>query len=131
MIPITFHSSTASYGSQNNVRPLVTFEPIIVAGDEDDDDGEVDEVGKNNVSSSVAISDIGGTVIIVARSSGGWVFDLNLTGEGECSTSVLEVIGGTYQYIKGFSGDECRVTFSITHDGVSSEIQVTYNTRPD
>jgi hypothetical protein len=128
MIPITFHSSTASYGIQNNVRPLVIFEPIIVTGDEDEDD---DDVGKNNVSSSVAISDIGGTVIIVARSSGGWVFDLNLTGEGECSTSVLEVIGGTYQYIKGFSGDECRVAFSITHDGVSSEIQVTYNTRPD
>lgn len=128
MIPITFRSSTASYGSQNKVRPLVTFEPIIVTGDEDDDD---DEVGKNNASSSVAISDIGGTVVIFARSSGGWVFDLNLTGEGECSASVLEVIGGTYQYIKGFSGDECRVTFSITHDGVSSEIQVTYNTRPD
>lgn len=107
MIPITFRPSTASYGIHNRVRPLVTF---------------------THNSNSIETF---GTVFVKAHSSGGWVFDLNLTGDGECNSSVLEVTGGSFKYIEGFTGDDCNASFSITHDGKSSEIVVIYNTRPD
>lgn len=116
MIPITFRPSTASYGIHNRVRPLVTF----THNTNSDNDAEIGDKLPSL-----------GTVFVKAHSSGGWVFDLNLTGDGECNSSVLEVTGGSFKYIEGFTGDDCNAFFSITHDGKSSEIVVIYNTRPD
>ena len=122
MIPITFRPSTASYGINNRVRPLVTF----THNTNSDNDAEIGD----KLPSTVNIKTFG-TVFVKAHSSGGWVFDLNLTGDGECNSSVLEVTGGSFKYIEGFTGDDCNASFSITHDGKSSEIVVIYNTRPD
>jgi hypothetical protein len=73
----------------------------------------------------------GGTVFVHAETENGWVFDLNLTGKGQCADSVLEVAGGSCRYVRGFSGDETSVDFELTHDGVASTVVVVYNTRPD
>ena len=102
MIPIIFIPSNNTYG-QN--RPDVLFSDKFV------------EFGQN--------------VIITATSKNGWVFDLNLTGNGECSQQVFEITGGYIKYIEGFSGDEVCVVFEIEHDSISTAIQVIYNTRPD
>jgi len=104
MIPITFIPSNNTYGP-HNIRPEVLFSHSFV--------------------------DFGKSVIIKATSKNGWVFDLNLTGTGECSKQVLEITGGSVSYLEGFSGDEVTVTFEIKHDGISNAIQVIYNTRPD
>ncbi len=117
MIPVTFRPSTASYGLHNRVRPLVTFTHNTTHNTNSDNDAV-------NVESF-------GTVIVKAHSQGGWVFDLNLTGDGECNSSVLEVTGGSSKYIEGFTGDDCNVSFSLTHDGKAAELLVIYNTRPD
>lgn len=102
MIPIYFIAAAAAY---EQPRPPVSFSADTVAA--------------------------GATVAIHAKSSHGWVWDLNLTGTGECSNTVLDVKGATLALGHGFSGDETAVDFSLTHDGVSKEIIVTYNTRPD
>jgi hypothetical protein len=73
----------------------------------------------------------GGRQLVVATSSGGWVFDSNLTGTGECTVRALEVTGAHVVLTEGFSGDETTVTFELTHDGAAAEIVVTFNTRPD
>jgi hypothetical protein len=41
------------------------------------------------------------------------------------------VTGGTVGLIYGFSGDSGEVRFSVTHDGVSSEVVIEYSTRAD
>jgi hypothetical protein len=70
----------------------------------------------------------GGSVTVRASSDGGWVFcGLEEDGSGK----YLVVRGGNAKLLSGFSGDETDVEFSITHDGVSSEVVVTYNTRAD
>ena len=102
MIPIHYLPSDSNY---TTARPPCTFDVSSLAN--------------------------GATVAVNARSSLGWVFDINLTGSGQCATSVLEVTGGSLHYLQGFSGDETSVLFSITHDGSASQIFVTYNTRPD
>jgi hypothetical protein len=101
-IPIKFIESSAAYES---VRPEVTF--------------SAHEVFPR------------GRVSVHAANSQGWVFDINLTGRGTCTERAIEVTGGTVEYGHGFSGDESRVDFEIVHDGVSSEIIVSYNIRPD
>ncbi len=101
-IPIKFVESFAAYES---VRPEVSFSAHDVTPR--------------------------GRVSVHASNSQGWVFDINLTGRGTCAERVIEVIGGTVENGHGFSGDESRVDFEIVHDGVSSEIIVTYNIRPD
>ncbi len=101
-IPIRYVPADARYSSQ---RPAVTFSVHAVAP--------------------------GATVEVHAQSSGGWVFDINLSESGACVESVLEAVGGTVAYLFGFSGDETGVDFSITHDGKAQEIVLTYNTRPD
>ena len=122
MIPITFRPSTASYGIHNRVRPLVTFTQIA--------NSDIDEEIGDKSPSTVRVESFG-TVIVKAHSSCGWVFDINLTGDGDCNSSVLEVTGGSFKYIEGFTGDDCNVSFSVTHDGKAAEILVIYNTRPD
>ena len=102
VVPLRFVAATAGYGQR---RPDASFSAHAVP--------------------------VGGTVAVRARSSGGWVWDLNLTGEGQCAEHVLEVTGGTCALVHGFSGDELQVDFTITHDGVGTEVVVTYNTRPD
>ncbi len=72
-----------------------------------------------------------GTVRVAASGAGGWVFDINLSGEGACAAAALEVTGGSVAYLSGFSGDDSRVEFAVTHDGAAAEIVVVYNTRPD
>ena len=104
MIPIIFIPSNNTYGNQN-IRPIVLFSNTFIA--------------------------FGKSAIITATSKNGWVFDLNLTGNGECSQQVFEITGGTINYIEGFSGDEVCVVFEIIHDSISTAIQVIYNTRPD
>ena len=70
----------------------------------------------------------GGTVAVQGRSEGGWVFcGVEEDGAGD----FLIVKGGSIEFITGFSGDSCKVEFNITHDGVSSEVVVTYSTRAD
>ena len=83
------------------------------------------------VTFSVHAVPIGGAVPVRAQSRGGWVFDLNLTGEGACAEGALEVTGGSVELVQGFSGDEVHVEFRVVHDGSSAEVVVTYNTRPD
>ena len=101
MVPIRFIAAAAGY---EQARPSVTFSADAVPA--------------------------GGSVLIHARSSRGWVWDLNLTGTGECSESVLEVKGAALVLGDGFSGDETEVTFTLSHT-TSDEIVVVYNTRPD
>jgi hypothetical protein len=102
MIPIRFVPAKAEY---NERRPAVTFDTHAVA--------------------------LGGTVDVRAASDGGWVWDINCTDVGECGSGVFEVSGGSCTYVSGFSGDESNVHFKLTHEGISHEIVVVYNTRPD
>lgn len=68
------------------------------------------------------------TVTVRGSSEGGWVF----CGTQDCGAGdFLVVQGGTAELIQGFSGDTGEVEFNITHDGVSSEVVVTYSTRAD
>jgi hypothetical protein len=70
----------------------------------------------------------GATVIVEGNSAGGWVFCGVLEfGSGD----FLRVTGGTVGLIYGFSGDSGEVRFSVTHDGVSSEVVIEYSTRAD
>ena len=70
----------------------------------------------------------GGSITVTAQSRGGWVFCGVL--EHGCGAYLL-VEGATVTYLEGFSGDEVAVKFFLQHDGVSSLVQVIYNTRPD
>ena len=70
----------------------------------------------------------GGAVTVTAQSTGGWVFCGIL--EHGCGDYLL-VEGAKVAYLEGFSGDEVRVKFMLTHDGSSQAVKVTYNTRPD
>jgi hypothetical protein len=70
----------------------------------------------------------GGTLTVTAQSKGGWVFCGVL--EHGCGEYLL-VEGATVTYLEGFSGDEVTVKFLLQHDGESSSVKVTYNTRPD
>ena len=70
----------------------------------------------------------GGSITVNAHSSGGWVFCGIL--EHGCGDYLL-VEGASVKYLEGFSGDEVRVQFMLTHDGTSQAVRVIYNTRPD
>ncbi len=78
---------------------------------------------------SVATVPRGASVNVTGSSAGGWVFcGLGEFGEGE----FLSVAGGTAtQQGDSWSGDSVEVMFLVTHDGVSDEIVVTFNTRAD
>ncbi len=80
---------------------------------------------------SVDTVPVNGTVTVAAKSSGGWVFDINVTGEGEGAGAALVAMGGTCAYVSGFSGDDTSAEFTVTHDGMSSEVVIVFNTRPD
>ena len=70
----------------------------------------------------------GGTITVRATSEGGWVF----CGQDEDGGGKFLVVkGGSAKLVSGFSGDETDVEFTITHDGMSSEVAVTFNTRAD
>jgi hypothetical protein len=69
------------------------------------------------------------SIVVTACSSGGWVFcGIGEFGEGNflsCTGGTVTLQGG------GWSGDNQEAAFVVTHDGVSDEIVVTYNTRAD
>jgi hypothetical protein len=72
--------------------------------------------------------EIGATARVIGASSRGWVFCGTL--EGGCG-ELLAVSGGGYAAVSGFSNDETRIEFDLTHDGVAREVVVTYSTRAD
>ena len=72
----------------------------------------------------------GSTVTVTGYSKGGWVWT-NVYPTENGQFDYLLVKGGSVELLSGFSDDDTICEFRVTHDGKSSEIVITWNTRAD
>jgi len=104
-IPIVFRASTYRHPSSGKQeRPPVEF--------------------------STSTCPSGATITLRGHSKGGWVWATVGPSDSDQWDS-LRIEGGSVELIGGFSGDDSECEVRVTHDGTSSELIITWNTRAD